>query len=242
MDFLSAKQKALFFFVARLTHHFDLLYPCGYDIFKKRFPKKQVTLTPGSFTDLALFRPAEKKKKIVFLSRLMWAKYPDLFVRAALLIREQLTEKGYRLYMCGSGPMFEEMQDMLRENGAAEYIEMPGNVKPEEMFPDTEIFLSLQAFNNYPSQALIEALACGSMVVATDIGDTDRIVKPPFGVLCEPEPQSVADAILACADRTPEEKTTAAQSARAFAEAEFTVEKSRDHYRSLFLNGFENSL
>lgn len=39
------------------------------------------------------------------------------------------------------------------------------------------IFLSLQDFDNYPSQSLIEAMSHGCTVIATDVGETRRLVR-----------------------------------------------------------------
>ncbi len=45
------------------------------------------------------------------------------------------------------------------------------------------IFLSLQKEENYPSQSLLEAMACKNAIIATDVGLTRKIVKKEFGEL-----------------------------------------------------------
>jgi glycosyltransferase involved in cell wall biosynthesis len=41
---------------------------------------------------------------------------------------------------------------------------------------DAQVFLSLQNFDNYPSQSLIEAMANGCNIIATDVGETRVLV------------------------------------------------------------------
>jgi glycosyltransferase involved in cell wall biosynthesis len=53
----------------------------------------------------------------------------------------------------------------------------------------------LQHFNNYPSQSLLEAMACGNAVVATNVGETHRLVDETVGLLIEPEAPALAEAL-----------------------------------------------
>ena len=48
---------------------------------------------------------------------------------------------------------------------------------------------------NYPSQVLLESIACGNYIVATDNVDTDRIVKDKFGCLVDNSPDNIASGI-----------------------------------------------
>ena len=54
------------------------------------------------------------------------------------------------------------------------------------------VFLSLQERNNYPSQALLEAMACGCAVIATDVGETRRLVDDDVGFLVDKDAKSIA--------------------------------------------------
>ena len=51
----------------------------------------------------------------------------------------------------------------------------------DEALKGAYIFLSLQSYDNYPSQSLIEAMQHGCTVIATDTGETRRLVKPEDG-------------------------------------------------------------
>jgi glycosyltransferase involved in cell wall biosynthesis len=54
----------------------------------------------------------------------------------------------------------------------------------------------LQVLENYPSQSLLEAMACGNAVVATDVGETWRLVDDENGIRAPPRPDAIADAIV----------------------------------------------
>ncbi len=57
------------------------------------------------------------------------------------------------------------------------------------------MFVSLQRTDNYPSQALLEAMACECAVVATDVGQTSKLVDDRVGTRVSPDPSAVADAV-----------------------------------------------
>ena len=61
----------------------------------------------------------------------------------------------------------------------------------------SSIFVSLQEGENYPSQSLLEAMACGNAIVATDVGETWRLVDAQNGTRVVPEANAVASAIVA---------------------------------------------
>ena len=61
---------------------------------------------------------------------------------------------------------------------------------------EARIFLSLQNFDNYPSQSLIEAMANGCDVIATDVGETRLLVEEGAGnYLIAPDENALCDAL-----------------------------------------------
>lgn len=52
-----------------------------------------------------------------------------------------------------------------------------------DILPDAKYFLSLQDLENYPSQSLMEAMACGCIPIATDVGETRKLVNKNTGFL-----------------------------------------------------------
>ena len=58
------------------------------------------------------------------------------------------------------------------------------------------MFLSLQNEENYPSQSLIEAMACKNAIVATDVGLTHKLIDKNCGILVAKNTIEVGEAIL----------------------------------------------
>lgn len=57
------------------------------------------------------------------------------------------------------------------------------------------IFYSIQKDNNYPSQSLMEAMACENAIIASDVGETRRLVTEDEGILVPLSAEKIADAI-----------------------------------------------
>jgi GalNAc-alpha-(1->4)-GalNAc-alpha-(1->3)-diNAcBac-PP-undecaprenol alpha-1,4-N-acetyl-D-galactosaminyltransferase len=60
----------------------------------------------------------------------------------------------------------------------------------------SKIFVSLQQHENYPSQSLIEAIATKNIIIATDVGDTRKIVKEKYSKLISIDTYSLVEALL----------------------------------------------
>ena len=66
----------------------------------------------------------------------------------------------------------------------------------ESVLSQAVAFVSLQRIDNYPSQALLEAMASGMAVVATDVGMTWKLVDEEVGRRVQADPQQVAEAVI----------------------------------------------
>jgi glycosyltransferase involved in cell wall biosynthesis len=60
----------------------------------------------------------------------------------------------------------------------------------------SKIFVSIQLVNNYPSQSLMEAMKCGCAIIATDVGETRKLVDDSSALLIPPNSTSLANAII----------------------------------------------
>ena len=71
---------------------------------------------------------------------------------------------------------------MIRERGVSDVVEMPGYVKPHEILPRANVLCATNLINNYPSQTIAEAAACGCFLIATEVGETYRILDDSYSV------------------------------------------------------------
>ncbi len=221
---------------ALCSDRIDCLYPSATESVQRRFPMCRVTTTPCPGTLLDVFVPAEKKKVIAFVCRWVEVKNVRLFFDSVLTIEEDLYQAGYIVQLCGKssdGQMEKYIARRLASARHPEIIHCPGFIKPETVLPEAELFLSLQDINNYPSQSLLEAISSGCYIIASDEGDTRRIVKPEFGTYCELSVPSVAKSILDYLKISQEDKRKAVEAARSFALENFHIETSAAYYADI---------
>ena len=164
----------LFWAALKISHLVDALNP-QIDIRGMIDPDK-LSIAPCSFSDMERFRSANRKANhVVFAGHLNWQKGSDLLVG---IVRQWPRNTDCKLVICGSGPYESQIRSAA---GNRQDIEIRRTQKLEDVFADAKVFLSVQQWDNYPSQALLEAMLCECSVVATDVGDTGLLVQPPWG-------------------------------------------------------------
>ena len=225
-----------FSLVAHNSSYIDCLYPSTTTYFRNKYKRQIVNTTPCPSTDLNRFQPKLKEKNIAFISRWVKGKNVELFVESIISIENELYENGYKVFLCGKssdGSIEKNVDNLMKKSQHPDIIITPGYVEPEDILPKAEIFMSLQDINNYPSQSLLEAIACGCYIIASDEGDTRILVKPEFGSCCRLNKQSIANALLDYIYKTTPEKEKIKESARAFAESKFSFNDSIEHYLNI---------
>ena len=92
---------------------------------------------------------------------------------------------------------------MLFRSGYADRVHMPGGLPPEQVaqWIAAADLLTLPSWSEGYPNVVVEALACGRPVVATDVGGTHEIVNANNGLLIAPrDAQVLADALRAALD------------------------------------------
>lgn len=143
---------------------------------------KKLCVAPCSFlSNLYPVNAMNRDIDVLFLSRLVKWKGLDLLEQASKNI------PNINVHVCGRGPMSPEI-----EGASIYYVENSFDVLQR-----AKIFLSIQDEDNYPSQALLEAMTAGCAVIATDVGDTRLLLNEANSVLIPRCPIALADAINA---------------------------------------------
>lgn len=145
------------------------------------FPEgAMVTAARHCFTDPARFQPQPVKEQIaIFAGRLSTQKRPLLFVDAIASLRRRHAGliDGWRFEIYGAGVLEAAVRARIAQHGLAESITVSRAPDLAPVFARTRLFVSTQAFENFTSLAMLEAMAAGNAVIAEDVGQTREFVR-----------------------------------------------------------------
>lgn len=173
-------------------------------------------IAPCSFTaPLRSSSNPERDIDVAFAGRFVEGKGLELLVSA---LGE---DEGLILHICGSGP--------LKVN--IEYAKIYHTDSVIDVLRRSKIFLSLQSVDNYPSQSVLEAMAAGCAIIATDVGDTRMFLDETNSVLIQPEPNDLKIAIDLLRDDELLRNTLGSEAKKTLAE-KHTIENYCDYFLS----------
>ncbi|MCW7537520.1 glycosyltransferase [Aquabacterium sp. A7-Y] len=145
---------------------------------------------------------AEDGRYIVFVGRFVEAKG----VLELLSAFSQLAagDAKLRLVLLGDGVMRQALLERVAASGLGERVIVPGGLPPLEVarWIRASDLLTLPSWSEGYPNVVVEAVACGRPVVATDVGGTREIVNPSNGLLVAPrDVEQLRSALRAALDR-----------------------------------------
>ena len=142
--------------------------------------------------------------------------FPNL-IKAFYIVKKQLDA---RLIILGEGEDRKALEDLVQDLQLSDFIDMPGFVdNPYAFMAASDLFVSSSAWEGLPT-VLIEAMASGSNVVATDCpGGTSEILEAgKYGAMVPVNnSQALAEAIINTLAKPPDESLVAKR-ARSFSD------------------------
>lgn len=102
--------------------------------------------------------------------------------------RLQSRDPSLRLALVGDGVMRDELAQTIATTGMTERIFLPGGGEPEDVarWMAAANVLTLPSWSEGYPNVVVEAIACGRPVVATDVGGTREIITADTGLLIPP--------------------------------------------------------
>ncbi|PRY96389.1 glycosyltransferase involved in cell wall biosynthesis [Marinilabilia salmonicolor] len=205
------------YWVLQHASQLDFLSPSLVPAYREAMGYKlrgEVLVTPCSFIDYSNYYPVEPKKPwVVFLGRLEPLKNPDLFLKAVALLADEPSFRKVTFFVMGTGSEQVSLQQFVADRGMKNVVFSGLHPHPWEILQQSSVFVSLQSNENYPSQSLMEAMACENGVVVTDVGDTRKLVIEKEGLLVNTDPAGIAEAIRSLMEN-PELRKTLGRAAR----------------------------
>jgi glycosyltransferase involved in cell wall biosynthesis len=131
----------------------------------------------------------------------------------------------WHLVICGEGPERAAILAEAETRGIAARVHLPGNVDPARVVGLFDIFALSSASEQFPL-SVVEAMAAGVPVAATDVGDIRAILTPENAALLTPpnDPRSLGQTLAAlAADPALRARLGEANRARARANFDFAV-------------------
>jgi glycosyltransferase involved in cell wall biosynthesis len=135
-------------------------------------------------------------RPLLYAGRLVRWKGVEYLIKALPHVRPQAT----RLWIAGEGPYEGTLKEWATDLGVADRITWLGKVEQEDLaalYRSCAMLVATSFVNETFGMALVEAMACGSAVVASDFGGFREVVVPDVtGFLVRPQdPHDLADKI-----------------------------------------------
>lgn len=191
-----------------------------------------ISIAPCSFIDYSLCKIGGKNNfEIAFAGRLEPDKNPILFLKAVKIISSKYPN--IKFHLLGDGSLYYEVQKFIKENQLENSVNYGFHNNPPEIFAETSVFVSIQSTNNYPSQSVLEAMACGNAIIASDVGDTQLFINENNGILIDLTVDSLILAMERLINDTALTKKMGEYAAE-FVRKTHSIEKAVTYYLQLF--------
>jgi len=216
---------------------------CATDSIKKRIIQElpeinsnNLEVIPCYFTDYSKIKIQRKKKIVSFVGRFIKEKNPDLFIDAIKHIVIKRHDISFE--MIGDGRENIRLLKRIKKLGIGNYINTRFHSNPSELLSRSMIFVSLQKTDNYHSQALLEAMACGCAIIASDVGETSKIVNESVGIRIPFDSTILSEKIIELIDQ-PEKCIQMGIKAREKVLKDYTVESYSMYLKSIYKKAFQ---
>jgi len=158
----------------------------------------------------------------------------DLIAAASILRR---AGQGFRVVLAGNGPLRARLERLARDLDVTDQVTFLGY---REDIPDLLAacdLVVLPSLREGLSIALLEAMAAGKPIVATNIGSNVAVASQADMALVVPpcDPQALAEATLRCG-RDPDLRSRLASNARLLFESRYTEDRMLNSYLELYLD------
>lgn len=202
----SQRWKILLYLLERLSYknadYLICVSPSTRDVLLEKYnlSPNLCTVIPDG-VDLQRFFPLNQTKihnSLFFLGRFERRKGIDFLIKAIPRVRESFAD--VKLYIAGSGVLSPGLEKYIKKNHLSRNLSFLGTIKDtslNEWYNKMEIVIVPSVFEGFGLTA-IEAMACGTPVIATDVDALRDVVEDGFNGLLVPynDVQALSDKII----------------------------------------------
>src|SRR5262249_23780264 len=147
-------------------------------------------------------RPSKEVKRLFSSGRLSPEKAHICLIKALRILLDRGFE--FELRLAGNGPSRQQLEEVAVELGVADRVHFLGFLDEREIIEElvqSDLFV-LSSFIEGVPVSVMEAMAIGVPVIATNVGGTSELIEDGrTGLLIRPsDPQAIADAVIKMVD------------------------------------------
>jgi L-malate glycosyltransferase len=146
---------------------------------QRPFPHPVATIENGvdlsAFTRIPIAAPTTQPRVVGMVANLRAVKDPQLFIRAAHLV--SASHPDTRFAVAGEGGLRGELEQLIEQLGLRERFQLLGRVADIPAFLSTLDVAILCSSSEGMSNAVLEYMAAGRAIVATDVGGNSQLIE-----------------------------------------------------------------
>lgn len=241
---LSAKGKADILGGAARSTRVDVLDHLLYQKLARGFAWKSgaFSVTPNSFVDLEHYQPArweERTPTVVFTGLFSDEKQVFRLVDQLPDVLRGLEARGLKapaVRLLGRETRTPGIGAQIARTLGAYDVTAAYDPSPATVLRTAKAYLALQRASNYPSKALLEAMACGVLPIVTDTGTTRRLANDDFALFVPREfsAEQMTAHLARILSMGRDEFERRSSAARALVEERFTIGSMAAYYLQLY--------
>ena len=201
-----------------------------------RYKQKLVT-TGARYVDTELFQIKkelkERKNLVGYIGRLEEGKGVMNFVEALPLISKK--QSNLKFFLGGHGPLRGRIEEELRNNNLSQKAEIAGWIahdKVADYLSELKLFV-LPSYSEGLPTTVLEAMACGTPVLATPVGGVPDVIKDgETGFIMEDNsPQCIVENVIRALEHPNLDKVV--KNARMLIEENYTYDAAVERYKKI---------
>ncbi len=177
-DFFRLKsEKLLQWCIRRWVDTVFFVSKAMFEDLKRLMPRKHLVYAPNGVDMNRFFdQKRRRKKQLIAVGSLKWQKGYEYLLQS---VKEFFSEHPeYKLVIIGEGPLRKQLQNLADNLGIGDKLDFLKRLTHQQVavvLNESSIFVMSSVSEGFP-KALVEAIACGTPVVATDVGSCREIV------------------------------------------------------------------